>query len=136
MITSGAAVNNIREWRGQAHEFGEGLEPFMHPHFWKVENGWMKLSRAIKWRFTGLINSYENLVGTLARDIMVYSDLVDTSIVGNQRHQLLRKVRIKRLGEGRGEVIEVELALPTGELVHLSPGQTIATLGIRKTASP
>ena len=83
---------------------------------------------------------------------MVYSDLVDTTIVGNQRHQLLRKIRIKRSGEGRTsvepyhqqwqpirrthmDVIEMELGLPTGELVHLSLGQTIAMIGLRKTGS-
>ena len=83
---------------------------------------------------------------------MVYSDMVDTTIVGNQRHQLLREIRVRRTGEGTTfvepyhrqwipirrshlDVIEVEVALPTGELALLPPGQTIVTIGIRKRES-
>ena len=150
--SSGDTSENVKEWWGPAYAYGEGVDPLINRELWKVSGGWMKLSRSVKWRFTRLMHSYEQLVGTLARDLMVYNDLVDTSIVGNQRHQLLRKVRMKRTGEGRAtmepyhrqwqpirrthlDVIEVELGLPAGLLSHLLPGQTIAMIGIRKTGS-
>ena len=104
VVISGTARDNPRKWRGHAYEYGEGLEPMVNANLWKVEGGWIKFSRSEKGTFTGLTQSYENLVGTLTRDIMVYCDLVDTSIVGNQRHQLLREVRLQRKGEGRTAV--------------------------------
>ena len=113
----------------------------------------MKFSRCVKWRFVGLVESYEKIIGTKARDILVYSNMVDTSIVGNQKHQLLRDVRVQRNGKGRTsvepyhrqwqpirrshlDIVEMELGDPTGALTTLPPGQTIVTIGIRKTGPP
>ena len=54
-----AAVNNILEWQGPAYAYGTGVDVLLHPQLWKVSQGWMRLSRGVKWRFTGLEHSYE-----------------------------------------------------------------------------
>ena len=151
---NGVDRENRNVWRGPAYEYGEELRPDVasnrgNPRLWYVESGWLKMSRTVKWRFTGLKRTFEKVVGPHADDIMVYSDMVDTSIVGNQRHQLLREVSVTRTGAGRAtvepyhrqwqpirrshlDVIEIALGLPNGQLVPLSPGPTIVTIGIRK----
>ena len=80
---------------------------------------------------------------------MVYCDVVETTIVGSQRHSLLRKVELERKGEGRAtiepfhrewicvrnrhiESIEVSLATADGSLLVLPPGKTIMTLGFQQ----
>ena len=150
----GQQRSNPREHWGKVYEYGTESDPTEASGsvLWHVENGWMKFSRMVKWRFAGLNHAYDKLIGTQARELMVYSDMVDTTVVGNQRHQLLREVRFRRTGEGtstvepyhrqyipiRGthlDIIEMELGLPTGELANLTPGQTIVTIGIRKTPS-
>ena len=109
----------------------------------------MYFSRTLNWRFTNLNHSFESLVGTKTRNIMVYCDLVEPTIVGAQWHPLLREVYIDRKGEGRSsvepfhrqylpmrrgevDVIELQLAHPDGKLIVLPPGQTLVTIGIKQ----
>ena len=80
---------------------------------------------------------------------MIYCDAVESTIVGSQRHSLLRKVELERKGEGRATIepyhrewirvrkqqienIEVSLATSDGSLLVLSPGKTIITLGFQQ----
>ena len=80
--------------------------------------------------------------------VMVYSDLVQSSVVGSGRFPLLREVTLKRTGEGRVtvepyhrewipirsktiDIVEIELATARGPLTQLSDGQTIITVGLQ-----
>ena len=70
---------------------------------------------------------------------MVHSDVVESTIVGAQKHPLLREVQLERTGYKRAtvepihhewiklrsnrlEVIEVQIATPDGPLSVLPPG--------------
>ena len=101
------------------------------------------------WHFQNLNALFNTHVGTVKQTVMIYCDAVESTIVGSQRHSLLRKVELERKGEGRAtiepyhrewirvrnqhiESIEVSLATPGGSLLVLSPGKTIITLGFQQ----
>ena len=113
-----------------------------------VEGGQVHFARRVRWRFINLNTSFNALVGPPKQTVMVYSDVVESTIVGAQKHPLLREVQLERTGSGRAtvepihhewiklrsnrlEVIEVQIATPDGPLSVLLSGKTIVTLGIR-----
>ena len=117
----------------------------------KQENGqsYLYLTRTVDWHFQNLNTLFNTQVGTAKQTVMIYCDAVESTIVGSQRHSLLRKVELERKGEGRAtiepyhrewirirnqhmESIEVSLATPDGALLVLSPGKTIITLGFQQ----
>ena len=117
----------------------------------KQENGqsYLYLTRTVDWHFQNLNVLFNTHVGTVKQAVMIYCDAVESTIVGSQRHSLLRKVELERKGEGRAtiepyhrewirvrnqhiESIEVSLATPDGSLLVLSPGKTIITLGFQQ----
>ena len=40
----------------------------------------------------------------MKKSVMIYCDAVESTIVGSQRHSLLRKVELERKGEGRATI--------------------------------
>ena len=117
----------------------------------KQENGqsYLCLTRTVDWHFNNLNALFNTHVGTVKQSVMIYCDAVESTIVGAQRHSLLRKVELERKGEGRVtiepyhrewlrvrnqhlESIEVSLATPDGSLLVLSPGKTIITLSFQQ----
>ena len=117
----------------------------------KQENGqsYLYLSRTVDWHFQNLNALFNTHVGSVKQSVMIYCDAVEPTIVGSQRHSLLRKVELERKGEGRVTIepyhrewirvrkqqienIEVSLATPDGSLLVLSPGKTIITLGFQQ----
>jgi len=105
-------------------------------------------SRVIKWTFSRLNDSFDALLNT-KETVMVYSDLVQSSVVGSGRFPLLRSVDIKRTGQGRVtvepyhrewipvrsktiDIVEIELATASGPLTQLSEGKTIVTVGLQQ----
>ena len=77
---------------------------------------------------------------------MVYSDLVESTMVGSGKYPLLREVQLLRTGDGestveplhhqwirlRGQqmdILEVEIASTSGPLAILPPGKTLVTIG-------
>ena len=95
------------------------------------------LARRVQWRFINLNTTFNSLVGPPKQTLLIYSDMVESIVVGAQKHPLLRKVQpfhhewIK-LRSNRLEVIEVEIATPDGPLSILPPGKTIVTLEFRR----
>ena len=88
-------------------------------------------------------------MGTIKQTVMLYCDVVESTIVGAQKHSFLRKVELERRGQGRAtvellhrewirlrskrvEIIEVSLATPHGSLLVLPTGKTLVTLGFRR----
>ena len=110
---------------------------------------WMRLHQAFEWRLNNLDASFEKMVGTRKRTVMVYSDLVESTIVGSGKYPLLREVQLLRTGDGestaeplhhhwiklRGQqldIVKVEIASTSGPLAILPPGKTIVTIGLKQ----
>ena len=109
----------------------------------------LHLSRMVEWQFNNLDASFETIVGTSKRTVMVYSDIVESTVVGSGKYPLLREVQLLRTGEGestaeplhhqwikvRGQqmdILEVEIASTSGPLAILPPGKTLVTIGLKK----
>ena len=110
---------------------------------------WVRLYPALQWQMNNLDASFEKMVGTRKRTVMVYSDLVESTIVGSSKYPLLREVQLLRTGDGestaeplhhqwiklRGQqldIVEVEIASTSGPLAILPPGKTIVTIGLKQ----
>ena len=114
----------------------------------KFDGGKMYFSRAVQWTFRRLNESFDKLHN--GKDVvMVYTDLVQSTLVGNGRFPLLRQVSVDRKGSGRVtvepyhrewvplqtnwiETVEFQLSTPGGALTHLSPGKTLITVGLQR----
>ena len=114
----------------------------------KFENNKIFFSRAVQWTFRRLNESFDKLHN--GKDVvMVYTDLVQSTMVGNGRFPLLRKLSVDRKGSGRVtvepyhrewvplqtnwiEVVEFQLSTPGGALTHLLPGKTLITVGLQQ----
>ena len=110
---------------------------------------WLRLFPAFEWQLNNLDASFEKIVGTRKRTVMVYSDLVESTVVGSGKYPLLREVQLLRTGDGestaeplhhqwiklRGQqldIVEVEIASTSGPLAILPPGKTIVTIGLKQ----
>ena len=114
-----------------------------------VKNKRLHLSRSVEWHFNNLNTSFEKAVGTRKRTVMVYSDLVESTVVGSGKYPLLREVQLLRTGDGestaeplhhqwikvRGQqmdILEVEIASTSGPLAILPLGKTLVTIGLKQ----
>ena len=110
---------------------------------------YVQLSLLVEWQLNNLDASFEKIVGTRKRTVMVYSDLVESTVVGSGKYPLLREVQLLRTGDGestaeplhhqwiklRGQqldILEVEIASTSGPLAILSPGKTLVTIGLKR----
>ena len=115
---------------------------------YKLQNGKVYFSRALEWRFRRLNESFDKLYNR-KEVVMVYTDLVQSTVVGNGKFPLLRKLSVDRHGSGRVtvepyhrewvplqtnwiEMVEIQLSTPGGELTHLSQGKTLVTIGLQR----
>ena len=115
----------------------------------QVKNNQLHLSRMLEWQFNNLNASFEKLVGASKRTVMVYLDVVESTVMGSGKFPLLREVQLLRTGDGestvellhhqwikvRGnqlEIIEVEITTPHGPLAILRPGKAIVTFGLKQ----
>ena len=144
-------------FRGDMNWIGEhfsGMQPTdvnreVTAQVFQVKNNQLHLSRMVEWQFNNLNAPFEKLVGTSKRNVMVYTDVVESTVVGSGKFPLLREVQLLRTGEGestveplhhqwikvRGnqlEIVEVEIATPSGLLAILPPGKTIVTIGLKQ----
>ena len=138
-------------WEG-AHYAGvqpSDLTSDVMDQMFEVKNKRLLLSRMVEWQFNNLNASFEKVVGTRKRTVMVYSDLVESTVVGSGKFPLLREVQLLRTGDGestaeplhhqwikvRGnqlEILEVEIASTSGPLAILPPGKTLVTIGLKQ----
>ena len=110
---------------------------------------YVQLSLLVEWQLNNLDASFEKIVGTRKRTVMVYSDLVESTVVGSGKYPLLREVQLLRTGDGestaeplhhqwiklRGQqldILEVEIASTSGPLAILPPGKTLVTIGLKR----
>ena len=109
---------------------------------WKIESDHLQLSQCINWRFLNLNVAFRAVVGEPSRTFLVYSDLVDSNIVGGQQHALVREVEYRRQGQGvayfeplhiqwlpcRREYMDhVEVEIAERGLVKFGAGRTLVT---------
>ena len=109
----------------------------------------LQLSLIVEWQLNNLDASFEKIEGTRKRTVMVYSDLVESTVVGSGKYPLLREVQLLRTGDGestaeplhhqwiklRGQqldILEVEIASTSGPLAILPPGKTLVTIGLKQ----
>ena len=144
----GSRYRSYYNWEGDVYE---GVN-FTSRAFTIVEADnvkWMRLHQAFEWQLNNLDASFAKIVGTRKRTVMVYSDLVESTIVGSGKYPLLREVQLLRTGDGestaeplhhqwiklRGQqlnIVEVEIASTSGPLAILPPGKTIVTIGLKQ----
>ena len=142
-------------WEG-AHYAGvqpSDLTSDVMDQMFEVKNKRLHLSRMVEWQFNNLDASFEKIVGTSKRTVMVYSDLVESTVVGSGKYPLLREVQLLRTGDGestaeplhhqwiklRGQqldILEVEIASTSGPLAILPPGKTLVTIGLKQLYKP
>ena len=116
---------------------------------WKVESDYLQLSQIINWVFINLNVALREVVGEPSRTFLVYSDVVDSNIIGAQLHPLVREVEYRRQGKGVAyfeplhiqwlpcrceymDTIEVELAESNGALVKFGTGRTLITFVFKR----
>ena len=116
----------------------------------KQASDYVQLTLTCNWRFINLNVAFKNVTGTTKRSLFIYSDVGGSGVVGNQVTDLLREVNYKREGKGSQyfeplhiqyidvrketlDIVEVQVAETTGELVKFGAGNTIATLHFKKT---
>jgi len=115
--------------------------------WFEIKHNEIYFSRALRWTFTRLNDSFQALLNT-KETVMVYSDLVQSSVVGYGRFPLLREVTLERTGQGRVtvepyhrewipirsktiDIVEIELATASGPLTQLAGDKTIVTAGLQ-----
>ena len=147
-MPSGSQFRQYYNWEGEQYM---GVNYFSNPFaITTVENvTWLKLHMAFERQLNNLDASFEKIVGTRKRTVMVYSYLVESTVVGSGKYPLLREVQLLRTGDGestaeplhhqwikvRGqqlEILEVEIASTSGPLAILPPGKTLVTIGLKQ----
>lgn len=119
--------------------------------FMNYRRPFIELSGAVNWSVYNIDRQFKEISSTNARSILVYSDIVQSTVMGPQRHHLLRELFIPHeehderqmvepvhyqwvpIARMRTEIVEVELADLNGQLLKLPRGKTVVTLSVRPT---
>ena len=145
---AGSRYRKYYNWEGEVYE-GVNYTSRAYTIMTAENVTWLRLYPAFTWQLNNLDASFEKMVGTRKRTVMVYSDLVESTVVGSGKFPLLREVQLLRTGDGestaeplhhqwiklRGnqlEILEVEIASTSGPLAILPPGKTLVTIGLKK----
>ena len=109
-------------------------------------------SRFMAWTFRNLNVSFDDVTRRYKTQLaMVYCDVVESSLVGNQKHALLRELMLKDSGGQRQfveplhyqwlgvrnnaiEVVHVQVADADGKLLALPSGKTMVTVTLKRQA--
>ena len=109
-------------------------------------------SRYMTWTFRNLNVSFDDVTRRYKTQLaMVYCDVVESSLVGNQKHALLRELMLKDSGGQRQfveplhyqwlgvrnnaiEVVHVQVADADGRLLALPSGKTMVTVTLKRQA--
>ena len=117
--------------------------------FFLAKNEYYYFSYHVNWRFLNLNAAYSNLVASPSRTLLVYSDVSSSSVLGDQKVDILREVQYKQSGRGVFyfepklpqyipvrkdffDIVEVQVGEITGELTEFSAGETILTLHFKQ----
>ena len=95
----GTQYRKYFDWEGENYEgVNYTSVPFAVTTFENVRC--LKLLLGFEWQLNNLDASFEKIVGTRKRTVMVYSDLVESTVVGSGKFPLLREVQLLRTGDG------------------------------------
>ena len=62
--------------------------------------GKWRTSLCVNWRFTNFNVAFREVVGDPSRSFLVYSDVVDSNVIGGEMHPLVCEVEYRRQGKG------------------------------------
>ena len=116
---------------------------------WQVVGDFMTFTQFKDWYFTGIDETFTGVTTAPARSLLVYSDLVQSSYMGNQKHPLLREIFLPQeiherqlteplhyqwmpLRNNNVEVVHVEIGTLNGGLAMLPKGKTLVSVRIRR----
>ena len=120
---------------------------------WQYTSGseqWIRLSGMIEWRFINLNRTYTALHKHPNHSVMVYTNLQQSTIVGERTVQLLREIAMSGSDEeGHSytepkhlqwipiasrhmDIAEVQLADVNGALLSLPPGKSLVTVAFKQ----
>ena len=91
-LPNGSSFSTQYNWNGE-HYAGtqpSDLTSDVMDQMFEVKNKRLHLSRMVEWQFNNLNASFEKIVGTSKRTVMVYSDIVESTVVGSGKFPLLR----------------------------------------------
>ena len=77
-----------------------GSNPTNQPFHVSSGDKWLRLSLMLERQLNNLNASFEKIIGTTRRTMMVYSDIVESTVMGSGKFPLLREVQIMRTGDG------------------------------------
>ena len=101
-LPSGSSFRSQYNWNGE-HYVGTqptDLTSDLMDQVFEVKGKRLHLFKMVEWQFNNLNASFEKIVGTSKRTVMVYSDIVESTVVGSGKYPLLREVQLLRTGEG------------------------------------
>lgn len=119
-------------------------------HYTFGNTQWIRLSGFAEWRLTNLNRTYDVLHRHSGKAVMVYTNLQQSTIVGNSRAQLLRELVIHRGGEAghsysepnhlqwvpvsthQTDIVEVQLADVDGNLLALPKGKSLVAVALKQ----
>ena len=147
-MPTGDQFRTYYNWKGEQYH---GVNYVNDPFHVITKEGvkYLRLHMSFEWQLNNLNAAFEKIVGTSRRTVMVYSDLVESSVVGSGKYPLLREVQSLKTGQGESAVeplhyqwvkvrgnqiksLEVEIATPSEPLSVLSPGKTLVTIGLKR----
>ena len=116
-----------------------GLEKITHdlkkdrgkPLFLLIGEDFFHLSVNCDWRVTNLNKAFQNIMGLTSHSLFIYSDVGESSVVGNQVTDLLREVNYKRTGDGSHyfELLHVQYIPLCKDLLNIIEMQVSETRG-------
>lgn len=125
------------------HELqGQGLWGYIHNE--------LELGNRADWTIHMLDRQFKAVSTTNALSILVYSNIVQSTMMGAHKHQLLRELFIPHeehderqmveplhyqwlpVQNRRTEIVEVELGDLNGNVIRLPRGKTLVTIAIRQ----
>ena len=77
-----------------------GSNPTNQPFHVSSGDKWLRLSLMLERQLNNLNASFEKIIGTTRRTMMVYSDIVESTVMGSGKFPLLREVQIMGTGDG------------------------------------
>ena len=119
-------------------------------YYTKGEQKWVRLSGFVEWRLTNLNTTYNAIHKHTGKAVMVYTDLQQSTIVGNTKAHLLRQLVVRRGGESgrtysepthlqwipvstrQTDIVEVQLADVDGKLLTLPKGKSLVTVALKQ----
>ena len=160
--TSAVAIAGVDDMNGPAHAYQTRFDrpPTSSQSstarlFWKYtiigKGHYVRFSRFAEWRFKHLNDTFHSIHSHPSKAVLVYTNLQQSTVVGNTKVQLLRELVVKR-GTEHGEhtyteplhlqwipvsthntdIVEVQLADVNGALLQLPKGKSLVTLALKQ----